>query len=240
MSAATSAAPGEAAAPEIAAAVAASLRQVRARIDAAAAAAGRAGAEVTLVAVSKVQPLTRVQAALDAGHRVFGENRVQEAQQRWTDLRPRYPDLRLHLVGPLQSNKAADAVALFDVIETVDRPKLARVLAEAMHRQGRRLPCFVQVNTGEEPQKAGVAPAEADALIAACRDDHGLDIVGCMCIPPLDQEPAPHFALLREIARRNGLSQLSMGMSADFEVAVAFGATHVRLGTSVFGARETA
>jgi pyridoxal phosphate enzyme (YggS family) len=225
--------------PEIAAAVAENLRTVRARIDAAATAAGRDGAAVTLVAVSKVQPLARVQAALDAGHRVFGENRVQEAQGRWTDLRPRYPDLRLHLIGPLQSNKAADAVALFDVIETVDRPKLARVLAEAMARQDRRLPCYVQVNTGEEPQKAGVAPAEADALIAACRDDYGLDVQGCMCIPPLEQEPAPHFALLREIARRNGLAQLSMGMSADYEVAVAFGATHVRLGTSIFGARET-
>ena len=217
-------------------AVADNLAAVRARIAAAAAAVGRDGAEVTLVAVSKAQPDARVITALDAGQRVFGENYVQEATARWPALRARHPGVVLHMIGPLQSNKARDAVALFDVIETVDRPKLARVLAAEMARQGRRPACFVQVNTGEEPQKAGVLPAEADAFVAECRRLE-LPVVGLMAIPPEDEEPSLHFALLADIARRNGLEQLSMGMSADYEIAVQFGATHVRVGSAIFGAR---
>jgi pyridoxal phosphate enzyme (YggS family) len=212
------------------------LQGVRARIAAAAKAVGRAPAEVTLVAVSKAQPDARVAAALDAGQRVFGENYVQEAKARWPALRARYPDVALHMIGPIQSNKARDVVALFDVIETVDRPKLARVLAGEMARQGRRPACFVQVNTGEEPQKAGVLPADADAFIAECRR-LGLPVVGLMAIPPEAEEPSLHFALLAEIARRNDLDQLSMGMSADYEIAVQFGATHVRVGSAIFGER---
>ena len=217
-------------------AVADNLAAVRARIAAAAAAVGRDGAEVTLVAVSKAQPDARVITALDAGQRVFGENYVQEATARWPALRARHPDLVLHMIGPIQTNKARDAVALFDVIETVDRPKLTRALAAEMARQGRRPPCFVQVNTGEEPQKAGVLPADADAFIAECRRLE-LPVVGLMAIPPEDEEPSLHFALLADIARRNGLEQLSMGMSADYEVAVQFGATHVRVGSAIFGVR---
>jgi PLP dependent protein len=216
--------------------IAANLAAVRARIAAAAVAVGRAGAEVTLVAVSKAQPDERVIAALAAGQRVFGENYVQEAKARWPALRSAYPDLQLHMIGPIQSNKAKDVVALFDVIETVDRPKLARALAAEMARQGRRPLCFVQVNTGEEPQKAGVLPADADAFIAECRRLE-LPVVGLMAIPPEDEEPSLHFALLADIARRNGLGQLSMGMSADYEIAVQFGATHVRVGSAIFGAR---
>lgn len=191
-----------------------------------------------LVAVSKRQPDDRIDACLAAGQRIFGENRVQEAQQRWQPRRADYQDLKLHLIGPLQTNKAADAVALFDVIEVVDRVKLAKILAAEMQRQNRRLTCFVQVNTGEEPQKAGVMPGEADEFIRFCREDCGLDIVGLMCIPPADEEPAMHFALLREMAKRNNLSELSMGMSSDFEAAIAFGATSVRVGSAIFGARE--
>lgn len=217
--------------------VGANLRTVRAQIEAAAKASGRAPGDVTLVAVGKVQPVEKVEAALAEGQRVFGENRVQEAQGKWPALKARYPDVTLHLIGPLQTNKAADAVALFDVIETVDRPKLARVLAAEMKKQGRALECFVQVNTGEEEQKAGVLPGEADAFIEACRDEHGLNVVGLMCIPPADDEPALHFALLREIALRHGLEKLSMGMSGDYEVAIEFGATHVRVGTAIFGDR---
>ena len=217
--------------------VAANLRAVRARIVAAAEAVGRDPAKVTLVAVSKAQPDARVQAALAAGQRVFGENYVQEAKARWPALRAPHPDLRLHMIGPIQTNKARDVVALFDVIETVDRPKLARALAKEMDRLDRRPACLIEVNTGEEPQKAGVFPAEADALIKECRDDLGLPIVGLMVIPPEGEEPSLHFALLDEIARRNGLDQLSMGMSADYEIAVQFGATHVRVGSAIFGAR---
>jgi hypothetical protein len=217
-------------------AVADNLAAVRARIAAAAAAVGRDGAAVTLVAVSKAQPDARVSAALHAGQRTFGENYMQEAKARWPALRARHPDIVLHMIGPLQSNKARDAVALFDVIETVDRPKLARVLAEEMARQGRRPACFVQVNTGEEPQKAGVLPTEADAFVAECRRLE-LPLAGLMAIPPEDEEPSLHFALLADIARRNGLAQLSMGMSADYEIAVQFGATHVRVGSAIFGAR---
>src|ERR671918_480453 len=216
--------------------VATNLGDVRARIVVAAAAVGRDPAGITLVAVSKAQPEARVEAALAAGQRAFGENYMQEAKARWPALRAHYPDVRLHMIGPIQSNKARDVVALFDVIETVDRPKLARVLAGEMARQGRRPACFVQVNTGEEPQKAGVLPADADAFIAECRR-LGLPVVGLMAIPPEAEEPSLHFALLAEIARRNDLDQLSMGMSADYEIAVQFGATHVRVGSAIFGAR---
>jgi pyridoxal phosphate enzyme (YggS family) len=193
----------------------------------------------TLVAVSKRQPDDRIDAALAAGQSVFGENRVQEAQERWSNRRANWPNLKLHLIGPLQTNKAADAVALFDVIEIVDRPKLARALAAEMNRQGRRIPCYIQVNTGEEPQKSGIMPTEADDFIAFCKTECELDVAGLMCIPPQDEEPAMHFALLRVIAERNGLSGLSMGMSGDFEEAVTFGATSVRVGSAIFGARDT-
>jgi PLP dependent protein len=215
------------------------LADIRQRIAAAARAAGRDPAEVTLVAISKVQPAERVEAVLAAGHRIFGENRVQEAQGRWPGLRERYPDVELHLVGPLQTNKIRQAVELFDVIETVDRPKLARKLAEIFAETGRALPCYIQVNTGEEPQKAGVLPADADAFITECRDTHGLPLAGLMCIPPIDEEPALHYALLKKIANRNGLTELSMGMSGDFETAIALGATIVRIGSALFGARES-
>ncbi|MDF2781321.1 MAG: alanine racemase [Geminicoccaceae bacterium] len=217
--------------------VEANLRAVRERIAAAARAVGRAPAEVTLVAVGKAQPDERVRAALAAGQRVFGENYVQEAKARWSPLGASWPDLQLHMIGPIQTNKAKDVVALFDVIETVDRPKLAEVLAREMARQDRRPACFVQVNTGEEAQKAGVWPADADRFIEACRDEFGLPVAGLMAIPPEDEEPSLHFALLAKIAARNGLAMLSMGMSADFEVAVQFGATHVRVGSAIFGAR---
>jgi PLP dependent protein len=221
-------------------AIAANLTAVRDRIAAAARAAGRSPQRVALVAVGKTHPPASVRAALIAGHRLFGENRVQEAQTKYPALREAFPDLALHLIGPLQTNKVKDAVALFDVIETVDRPRLAAALAGEMARTGRRLPCFVEVNTGEEPQKAGVLPAAADAFIVECRDRLGLPIAGLMCVPPQDESPAPHFALLREIAQRTGLELLSMGMSADFETAIRFGATHVRVGTAIFGARGAA
>ena len=220
--------------------ITANLADVRGRIAAAAVAAGRTPASVNLVAVSKTHPAETIREALAAGHRVFGENRVQEAQAKYPALREAFPDLALHLIGPLQTNKVKDAVAHCDVIETVDRPRLAEALAREMDRSGRRLPCFIEVNTGEEPQKAGVLPTDADAFIADCRDRLGLPVVGLMCIPPEQEEPALHFALLREIARRNGLDQLSMGMSADFETAIRFGATHVRVGTAIFGARQVA
>jgi len=215
------------------------LAEVKARVAAAAELAGRRADDVTLVAVSKFQPETRIRAALDAGQHHFGENRVQEAATRWPALRPRYAGLTLHFIGHLQSNKAAEAVALFDVIHSVDRSKLARALAEAMERAGRRPDCFIQVNTGEEPQKGGAMPAEADALIEECREKWKLPLVGLMCIPPEDDDPAPHFALLATIARLHGLAKLSMGMSADFETAIRLGATHVRVGTAIFGARIT-
>jgi PLP dependent protein len=221
-------------------AIAANLAAVRSRIAEAARAAGRPADAVTLVAVSKTHPIDAVRAALKAGQRIFGENRVQEALAKFPALRREFPDLALHLIGPLQTNKAKDAVAHCDVIETVDRPHLAEVLAREMARSGRQLACFIEVNTGEEPQKAGVLPAAADAFIADCRDRLGLRVEGLMCIPPEHEEPALHFALLREIARRNGLDKLSMGMSADFETAIRFGATHVRVGTAIFGARRVA
>ena len=197
-----------------------------------------AGAAPTLVAVSKRQPDDRIEAALAAGQRVFGENRVQEAQERWASRRSLYPELRLHLIGPLQTNKVADAVALFDVIEVVDRPKLAKLLANEMIRQNRHLECHIQVNTGEEEQKSGIMPNDADSFISYCRDDIGLNVTGLMCIPPANEEVAMHFALLSTIAKRNGLINLSMGMSNDFEEAIAFGASHVRVGSAIFGDRE--
>ncbi len=219
------------------AAIAENLHQVGRTITAAAEAVTRSPTEITLVAVSKMQPAEAVEAALAAGQCVFGENRVQEAQAKFTELKRRNPQIELHLIGPLQTNKAEEAVALFDVIEVLDRPKLAAALAKAMGKIGRRPRCYIQVNTGEEPQKAGVVPGEADAFIAACREDYGLPVEGLMCIPPHDEEPALHFALLRDIAARNGLKVLSMGMSGDFETAVRLGATHVRVGTAIFGAR---
>ena len=193
---------------------------------------------VTLVAVSKRQLDVRIDAALAAGQRAFGENRVQEAQTRWAHRRDQYKDLRLHLIGPLQTNKAGDAVALFDVIEVVDRPKLAKALGDEMIRQNRQLECYVQVNTGEEAQKSGIAPDDADNFIAYCRDEVGLNVTGLMCIPPVEEEASMHFALLNIIAKRNGLAKLSMGMSDDFEDAIAFGASAVRVGSAIFGARD--
>ncbi|MFP6748839.1 MAG: YggS family pyridoxal phosphate-dependent enzyme [Alphaproteobacteria bacterium] len=223
---------------DIAVDVAANLDRVNAAIAAAAGAAGRGADEVTLVAVSKTQPATAVAPAIQAGQRVFGENRVQEALAKWPALKAAHRGVALHLIGPLQTNKARDAVALFDVIETVDRAKLARALAREMEKQDRRPVCYIQVNTGEEPQKAGVLPEETDALVALARDELGLHLAGLMCIPPLDEEASLHFALLREIARRNSLQGLSMGMSADYPVAIQFGATLVRVGTAIFGARR--
>lgn len=216
------------------------LAAVRARIAEAAGQAGRGPDEVTLVAVSKTHGPEAVARALAAGQTVFGENRVQEAQAKYPDLKAAHPRLRLHLIGPLQSNKAADAVRLFDCIETLDRPKLARALAKEMAKAGRRPDCLIQVNTGEEPQKAGVAPEAAAELIRLARDELALPVKGLMCIPPVDDNPAPHFALLRELARAEGLPWLSMGMSGDFETAVRFGATHVRVGTAIFGRRPPA
>jgi PLP dependent protein len=220
--------------------IAANLAAVRSKIVAATRAAGRQGDEVALVAVSKTHPAEAVREALAAGHRVFGENRVQEAQAKYPALRQAFPDLRLHLIGPLQTNKVKDAVGLFDVIESVDRPRVAEALAREMERTGRRLPCLIEVNIGEEAQKSGVMPAAAADFVAECRGPLGLPIVGLMCVPPLDREPSPYFALLREIARRSDLRLLSMGMSADFETAIRFGATHVRVGTAIFGARGAA
>jgi len=219
--------------------VAANLATVLAHVAEAARGAGRAPEAVRVVAVTKTHGPERIRPAILAGHGLFGENRVQEAEAKWPALKDEFPSLRLHLIGPLQSNKVRVAVRLFDVIETVDRPKLAERLARIMEEEGRRPDCYVQVNTGDETQKAGVAPPEADALIRLCRDQLGLPLKGLMCIPPLDEDPAPHFALLREIGRRNGLAELSMGMSADYEIAVAIGATLVRVGTAIFGPRES-
>jgi len=218
--------------------VRARLGEVYRRIADAEKAGGRTPGSVTLVAISKTHPRESAAAVISAGHRVFGENRVQEAMAKWPPLKESTPGLKLHLVGPLQTNKVHDAVKLFDVVETVDRPKLAGALAREMEKSGRRLDCFVQVNTGEEPQKAGVLPDDADGFIDACRREYQLPVVGLMCIPPVDEEPALHFALLGEIARRNGLELLSMGMSADYETAIRLGATHVRVGTAIFGPRR--
>lgn len=210
---------------------------MRGRIQSACVAAGRDPTSVVLTAVSKTQPSEALDAALATGQRVFGENRVQEAQSHWAARRAALPDLELRLIGPLQTNKAVEAVELFDVIETLDREKLAGALAAAMQKTGRRPRVLVQVNTGAEPQKAGVLPEDTDALIAAARDVHGLTVEGLMCIPPADEAPEPHFKLLAEIAARNGLSVLSMGMSGDYETAISCGATHVRVGSALFGER---
>ncbi|MEZ5773460.1 MAG: YggS family pyridoxal phosphate-dependent enzyme [Hyphomicrobiaceae bacterium] len=217
--------------------IAGRLAAVRARIEAAARGAGRDPADVRLVAVSKTFAADEIVPVLEAGHRLFGENRVQEAKAKWPGLRARFAGTELHLIGPLQSNKAAEAVALFDAIETVDRPRIAEALAAEMRKQGRTPKLFVQVNTGEEPQKAGIAPKEAAAFVKACREVHGLQIEGLMCIPPLDEEPSLHFALLARLAAEAGVGKLSMGMSGDFETAIAFGATHVRVGSAIFGSR---
>ena len=214
------------------------LQAVRAAITRAARDFDRDPASVTLIAISKTFPAEAIEPVLAAGQRVFGENYVQEAKAKWTLLRERYPESELHMVGPLQSNKARDAVGLFDVIQTLDRASLAEALAKEIARQGRRPRLLVQVNTGEEPQKGGVPPTEADAFIAACRERWGLPVAGLMCIPPADEPPSPHFALLTKIAGRNDLRILSMGMSADFEAAIQLGATHVRVGSAIFGARE--
>jgi pyridoxal phosphate enzyme (YggS family) len=226
--------PGQQGGPEE---VRANLAEVRRRVAQAAAAAGRDPASVTLVAVGKAQPPERIEAALAAGQRAFGENYVQEAKGRWPELRRRWPGVELHLIGHLQSNKAAEAVALFDAIQTVDRPKLARELAKEMARQGRRPLLFVQVNTGEEPQKSGVAPGKLDPFLNFCQGELGLAVEGLMAIPPEDDDVALHAALLAKLARRHGLAALSVGMSGDFEAAIRFGATHVRVGTAIFGAR---
>jgi len=217
--------------------IAGNLAGVRARLNRAAAESGRDPAGITLVAISKTHGEAAIQAALASGQRVFGENRVQEAQAKYPALKRAYPDLVLHLVGPLQTNKVADAVALFDMIETVDRPKLAEALAHAMAKTGRRIACLIQVNTGHEKQKAGIAPEDADEFIKSCRTLWNLPVQGLMCIPPVNENPAPHFSLLAEIARRNGLKHLSMGMSADFEAAIKAGATYIRVGTAIFGPR---
>jgi pyridoxal phosphate enzyme (YggS family) len=204
---------------------------------AAAKAAGRDAASVRLVAIAKTFGADAVVPVLEAGHRIFGENRVQEARAKWPALRARYPGVELHLVGALQSNKARDAVELFDAIHSIDRARIADAIASEMARQGRHLELFIQVNTGAEPQKAGVAPGETAGLLGHCRDDLGLAIAGLMCIPPVEEEPGVHFAFLAKLAGEIGLASLSMGMSADFETAISFGATHVRVGSEIFGAR---
>lgn len=213
------------------------LGHIRTRMEKARRRFGAPPDEVELVAVSKTFSAEAIEPFLEAGQRVFGENRVQEAKEKWPALRERYPDLQLHLIGPLQTNKAREAVALFDVIETVDRDKLAGILAEELKRAGKRLPCFVQVNIGGEEQKAGIPVAEAVDFVARCRQVHGLDIVGLMCIPPEGQPAGPYFALLAELGRIAGVEKLSMGMSGDFETAIAMGATHVRVGSALFGRR---
>jgi pyridoxal phosphate enzyme (YggS family) len=217
--------------------VPARLGLLRREIALAAEVAGRDPASVRLVAVTKTVPPEAIEAAIGAGQLMFGENRVQEAQRKWPALRERQSDLELHLIGPLQTNKVREAVALFDAIETLDRPKLARALAEEIARSGKRPRLFVQVNTGEEPQKAGVAPAETESFVALCRDTFGLPIEGLMCIPPFDQEPDLHFALLATLGGKVGVKELSMGMSGDFARAIQFGATYVRIGTAIFGER---
>lgn len=214
------------------------LARVQAEIARSVADYARRPGSVTLVAVSKTMEAERIRPALIAGQRVFGENRVQEAGEKWPGLRAEFAGVELHLIGPLQTNKAKEAVALFDVIETLDRERLAAELAKEIKKAGRAPKLYVQVNTGSEEQKAGILPQDADAFIALCRDTHGLTIDGLMCIPPVDQPPSPHFALLGEIARRNGITTLSMGMSADYDAAIQLGATHVRVGSAIFGARH--
>jgi pyridoxal phosphate enzyme (YggS family) len=216
----------------------ANLTEIRARIETAANDARRSAREVSLIAVAKRQPLDRVNALLEAGHRVFGENRIQEAADKWPAIKRRFPDVELHMVGSLQSNKVADAIALFDAIHSIDRMKLARRVAEEIATAQRDPELFVQINTGEEPQKSGILPQEADDFIHQCREGLGLRISGLMCLPPIDEEASLHFALLARIARRNGIDNLSMGMSEDFETAIILGATHIRVGTALFGSRD--
>jgi len=218
----------------------AALRDINSRIELAAKGAGRDLATVTLVAVSKTYGEEAIRPVIDARHRVFGENRVQEAKAKWPSIKDRYPDLKIHLIGPLQSNKTKEAIELFDAIHTVDRPKIAMAIADEMARQGKRPELFVQVNTGEEEQKAGIPPRETSSFVKYCRDGLKLSIAGLMCIPPVDEEAALHFGLLANLARENGLAGLSMGMSDDFETAIALGATHVRVGSAIFGARTVA
>ena len=219
--------------------IAANLAEVKARIARQAKDWRRAPDDVHLVAVGKTHPAEAIEAALLAGHRLFGENRVQEAAAKFPALRARYPDLRLHLIGPLQTNKIKQAIEVCDAIETVDRDKLAQGIAAELAKSGKAVDLFIQVNSGEEEQKAGIAPREADDFIRRCRTEYKLPVVGLMCIPPAEEHPAPHFALLGEIAKRHGIKQLSMGMSGDYELAIQMGATHVRVGTAIFGARET-
>ena len=219
--------------------VAANLAAVTAEVQDAAQAAGRDAGEITLIAVSKGHPTSRILPALAAGHTTYGENRVQEASRKWQALRAEWSSAVLHYIGALQTNKAREAVAVADAIHAIDRPKLAAALAREMDRQGKRPDCFIQVNTGAEPQKAGVLPDGLDALLARCRGDLMLPVVGLMCIPPAAEDPGPHFALLQELAARHGLDKLSMGMSADYRTAIALGATHVRIGTAIFGARPS-
>lgn len=214
------------------------LARIHERIDRAAAQAGRSAGDINLIAVSKTFEPDAIIPVIEAGQMRFGENRVQEARAKWPALRERYPGIELHLIGPLQSNKAKDAVALFDVIHTVDRPKIARAIALEMTAQGRQLTLFVQVNTGNEPQKAGIALEETEAFVRQCRDEFGLNIAGLMCIPPIDEPPEPHFRRLAELASRLGLRDISMGMSADFESAIECGATHIRVGSAIFGERD--
>lgn len=213
------------------------LGVVKQKIAKAAVEAGRHPSDLELVAVTKTHGADKIIPLLDAGHKVCGENRVQESLIKWPELKQRYGDLRLHLIGPLQTNKVKDVVNLFDVLQTLDRPKLARVLADEMTAQDKRLKLFIQINTGSEPQKAGVLPAEADGFIDMCRRDYEFEIAGLMCIPPFDEDASSHFAVLRKIAGRNDISGLSMGMSGDFEAAIAAGATHVRVGSAIFGQR---
>jgi PLP dependent protein len=214
------------------------FKAVRTAIAAATTKAGRTPDDVTFVAVSKTYDGAHIRPVLDAGHRVFGENRVQEAKQKWPDLRTVYPGVELHLIGPLQSNKAAEAVALFDVIQTIDRPKIAEAVAAEMQKQSRPVRLFVQVNTGREPQKAGVLPEAVSAMLDRMRNTLGLTVEGLMCIPPVEDDATKHFAMLRELAKSHGLAKLSMGMSGDYEAAIAQGATHVRVGSAIFGARN--
>jgi PLP dependent protein len=223
--------------PILADTIAANLADVRARIAKAAAAAGRTATDISLIAVSKMHDEQEIRAAIAAGQLSFGENRVQEAKSKYPQLKAVHPHLDLHLIGPLQSNKAREAVTLFDAIHTLDRPSLAQALSQEIERAGTAPKLFVQVNTGQEPQKAGVAPHEALAFVRQCRNDYRLNISGLMCIPPADEEPALHFALLLKLARDAGLKELSMGMSGDYETAIRFGATHIRVGTAIFGAR---
>lgn len=210
---------------------------VMVRIEYAAGISGRSATDITLVAVSKTFAAEAIEPVLQLGHRVFGENRVQESMSKWPELKLAYPETSLHLIGPLQTNKASEAVDLFDVIETLDREKLARTLAKEIQSAGKALELFIQVNTGNEPQKAGIQPDEADEFLKLCTGTYDLTVTGMMCIPPFDEDPTPHFTLLADIAKRNGLAKLSMGMSGDFETAIELGATHVRVGSAIFGSR---